>query len=160
MPSFPSLARSIIILHCFSFFVASLILALSCPDCGIKSLCMNPLFAILTMGYHAAMLLIAFRRPDDAPNLSVGYTITAYLLSCAWLGAYIAMAIILSSRAKELSFFDLRIEIPQTMGIAQKIQVMLDPLESAVIGNIAVKSTIQRRRRCNLKWKEASSPCD
>jgi len=60
-------------------------------------LCMNPLFVFLTMVYHAAMLLIAFRRPDDAPNLSVGYTITAYLLSCAWLGAYIA-------RAKELSF--------------------------------------------------------
>jgi hypothetical protein len=116
---------------------------------------MNPLFAIFTMGYHTTMLLIAFRRPDDAPNLSVGYTITAYLLSCAWLGAYIAMAIILSSRAKELSFFDLQIEIPQTMRVTQKIQIMLDPLECAIIGNIAVKSTIKSRQRRNLKLEEA-----
>jgi len=159
MPSFPSLTKSVIILHCFSFFVASLILALSCWDCGIISVCMNPLFAILTMGYHTTMLLIEFRRPDDAPNLSVGYTITAYLLSCAWLGAYIAMAIILSSRAKEMSFFDLRIEIPQTR-VTQKIQIMLDPLECVIIGNIAVKSTIKNRRRRNLESKEAPPSCN
>jgi len=157
MPPSPSLTRSINILHGFSLFIAILILILSVHDCGILSLCLNPFFAILTMGYHATMLLLAYRRPQDAPRLSIAYIIAAYLLSLAWLGAYITMAVVLSSRETEVTLFDLRILVPQTSRVTQKIQLMLDPLQCAIIGNIAIKSTIEHRQLLYHETKECTA---
>ncbi|KDR83934.1 hypothetical protein GALMADRAFT_236436 [Galerina marginata CBS 339.88] len=112
----------------------------------LPQLCLNPVFAILTMAYHITMLLLTFKRPADAPRLSIGYTIVAYLLSLAWLGAYFAMSVILSNRETEFKIFGLWVLIPQTMRVPQKIQIMLDPFECVIIGNIAIKSTMERRR--------------
>ncbi|KAF8969468.1 hypothetical protein BDZ97DRAFT_246377 [Flammula alnicola] len=151
MPIALPLATSINVLHAFSLFIAILILGMSIQDCGVLSLCLNPFFAILTMGYHSTMLLLAYKRPEDAPMLPIAYTISAYLLSLGWLGAYIAMAVVLSSRETEVHLFDCRIMIPQTLRDTQKLQIMLDALECTIIGTIAVKSTIQRLQLCKSK---------
>ena len=108
-------------------------------------LCLNPLFAIITVGYHVTMLALAFRRPDDAPVLSIGYTVWAYFLSFSWLGAYIAMAMVLSRKQKEIPLFDLRIIVPQHLRCFQNLQMMLDPLECVILGDLAIKGTIQWR---------------
>jgi len=88
--------------------------------------------------------MLAYKRPEDAPVLPVGYTIAAYLLAAAWLGAYIAMAIVLCTKAEDIPLFSVDILIPQQMRITQKIQIMLDPCESVLIGCIAIKSTVER----------------
>ena len=110
-----------------------------------RKLCLNPLFSIITVGYHVTMLALAFRRPDDAPVLSIGYTVWAYFLSFSWLGAYIAMAMVLSRKQKEIPLFDLRIIVPQHLRCFQNLQMMLDPLECVILGDLAIKGTIQWR---------------
>ena len=108
-------------------------------------LCLNPLFAIITVGYHVTMLALAYRRPDDAPVLSIGYTVWAYFLSFSWLGAYIAMAMVLSGKQREIPLFNLRIIVPQHLRCFQNLQMMLDPLECVILGDLAIKGTIQWR---------------
>jgi hypothetical protein len=110
-----------------------------------RKLCLNPLFAIITVGYHVAMLALAYKRPDDAPLLSFGYTVWAYFLSLSWLGAYIAMAMVLLGKQKEIPLFDLRIIVPQHLKYFQKLQMFLDPLECVILGDLAIKGTIQWR---------------
>ena len=116
---------------------------------------MNPILAIITMGYNTTMLLLAYKRPEDAPLLSIGYTVTAYLLSIAWLAAYTAMAILLSCRKKDAILFGFQVIVPQTFKSIQKLQIMLDPVLFALMGNVAIKSTIERRQR----WKYDESKC-
>jgi hypothetical protein len=110
-------------------------------------LCLNPLFAIITVGYHVAMLALAYRRPDDAPVLPIGYSVWAYFLSLSWLGAYIAMAMVLLGKQKEIPLFDLRIIVPQHFPLTcfQRLQMLLDPLECVILGDLAIKGTIQWR---------------
>jgi len=91
------------------------------------------------------MLALAYKRPDDAPVLSIGYTLWAYFLSLSWLSAYIAMATILSAKLKEIPLFDLRIIVPQHMRFLQRLQMMLDPVECVILGDLAIKGTIQWR---------------
>ncbi|KAF8165515.1 hypothetical protein B0H34DRAFT_689445 [Crassisporium funariophilum] len=153
-----SLTTSIIVLNGLSLFIAIVILALSIRDCGMLSLCLNPLFAIITIGYHTTILALAYKRPEEP--LPIGYTIWAYLMSLAWVGAYIAMAIVLSGRETEFPIFDIRIEIPQHMRSTQKIQTMLDPLESVIIANIAVKSTMSLRKVREDKGKGREEPIE
>ncbi|KAF8812266.1 hypothetical protein BYT27DRAFT_7335562 [Phlegmacium glaucopus] len=136
---------SVIALNIFSLLITIFILILSIQDCGILSLCLNPLFALITAGYHIVMLALAYRRPDDAPVLPIGYTVWAYFLSLSWLGAYIAMAMILSRKQSEILVFDLDVIVPRHLRNFQKLQMFLDPLECVILGNLAVKSTIQRR---------------
>ncbi|PPQ77430.1 hypothetical protein CVT25_011012 [Psilocybe cyanescens] len=93
------------------------------------------------------MLLLAYKKPEDAPILPVGYIITPYVLSLAWLGAYIAMSLVLSSRETTIQVFDLHILVPRKLWIPQKIQMMLDPLECFIISSIAIRSTIERRHQ-------------
>ncbi|KAF8914160.1 hypothetical protein CPB84DRAFT_1820076 [Gymnopilus junonius] len=145
MPSTTSLTRSINILHGVSLCVAIMILALAYQDCGILSLCLNPIFAIMAMGYDTTMLLLAYKRPEGAPRLSIGYTVAAYLLSAAWLSAFVAMSAVLSSLEAQVELFDFRILVPQTMRGPQHIQILLDALECVLMGDIAVRSTIDRR---------------
>jgi len=145
MPESSQFPLSIIALNLFSLFITICILILSIQDCGILSLCLNPLLAIITGGYHVAMLALAYRRPDDAPIISIGYTLWAYFLSLSWLGAYIAMATILSGKLKEIPLFDLRIIVPQHLWCFQRLQMMLDPVECVILGDLAIKGTIQWR---------------
>ena len=91
------------------------------------------------------MLALAYKRPNDAPVLSIGYTVWAYLLSLSWLGAYIAMAMILSRKEKEIPLFDLHIIVPCHLKASQSLQMFLDPLESVLLGDIAIRGTIQWR---------------
>jgi len=93
------------------------------------------------------MLALAYRRPDDAPVLPIGYSVWAYFLSLSWLGAYIAMAMVLLGKQKEIPLFDLRIIVPQQFSLKcfQRIQMLLDPLECVILGDLAIKGTIQWR---------------
>lgn len=110
-----------------------------------RKLCLNPLFAIITVGYHVAMLALAYRRPDDAPVLPIGYSVWAYFLSLSWLGAYIAMAMVLLGKQTEIPLFDFPIIVPQHLRCFQKLQMLLDPLECVILGDLAIKGTIQWR---------------
>jgi len=96
------------------------------------------------------MLALAYRRPDDAPVLPIGYTVWAYFLSLSWLSAYIAMAMVLSGKRKEILLFDLDVIVPRHLRIFQKLQMFLDPLECVILGDLAIKSTIQRRAKIDL----------
>jgi hypothetical protein len=145
MPESSQFPLSIIALNFFSLFIAICVLILSIQDCGILSLCLNPLFAIITVGYHVGMLALAYRRPDDAPVLPIGYSVWAYFLSLSWLGAYIAMAMVLLRKQKEIPLFDIRIIIPQHLKCFQRLQMLLDPLECVILGDLAIKGTIQWR---------------
>jgi len=145
MPESSRFSSSIIALNLFSLFITICILILSIQDCGILSLCLNPLFAIITAGYHIAMLALAYRRPDDSPLSSIACTIWAYLLSLSWLGAYIAMAMILWGKQREIPLFDLYVTVPWHMKSVQKLQMFLDPLECVILGDLAVKGTIRWR---------------
>jgi len=152
MPSDPLVStKSANILHAVSIFISIVILALAIQDCGMLSLCLNPFFAILTISYNITLFVRMYNRPEDAPILSIWYTISAYLLSLGWLGAYICMAFVLSSREKETTFFHTHIMIPQEMRDSQRVQMLLDPVEFALIGNIAVKRTIERLQLCKSK---------
>ena len=91
------------------------------------------------------MLALAYRRPDDAPALSIAYTFWAYLLALAWLLAYIAMAMILWGKEREVPIFNLLVIVPQHSRSFQKLQMFLDPLECVIFGDLAIKGTIQWR---------------
>lgn len=112
----------------------------------VEQLCLNPLLALCTIGYHSTMLLLAYNRPEGAPILPVGYLIAPYLLSLTWFGAYIAMSMLLSNRTRVIDVFHLQIVVPQTFRATQKMQIMFDPLESTLLGCIAIRSTIERRQ--------------
>jgi len=151
MPSPSQFPSSVIALNLFSLLITISILVLSIQDCGILSLCLNPLFAIITAGYHVVMLALAYRRPDDASVLPIGYTVWAYFLSLSWLGAYIAMAMVLSRKEREVLLFDLHVIVPRHLRSFQKLQMFLDPLECVILGNLAIKGTIQwRAAKINL----------
>jgi hypothetical protein len=145
MPKSLQFPRSIIALNLFSLFITICILILSIQDCGILSLCLNPLLAVITAGYHVTILALAYRHSDDAPVISIGYTLWAYFLSLSWLGAYIAMATILSWKLKEIPVFDIRINVPQHLLCFQRLQMLLDPVECVILGDLAIKGTIQWR---------------
>lgn len=100
------------------------------------------------------MLALAYRRPDDAPALPIGYTVWAYLLSLSWLGAYIAMAMIVSRKQREIPLFDLRIVVPRNLRNFQKLQMLLDPLECVILGNLAIKATIQWRAEVSMSKEQ------
>ena len=110
-----------------------------------RKLCLNPLLAIITAVYHVTILALAYRCPDDAPVISIRYTLWAYVLSLSWLGAYIAMAAILSWKLKEIPVFDLHIIVPRHLWCLQRLQMMLDPVECVILGDLAIKGTIQWR---------------
>jgi hypothetical protein len=59
------------------------------------------------------------------------------------LGAFIAMSIVLANRSKEIPIYDFRIPIPQTLRVLQKIQLMLDPVQFAVLGDLAIKLSVE-----------------
>lgn len=171
VPILPTMSTTINILHGFSLCIALLVLVMSIYDCGILSvsvyhmwpniwtiisieqLCLNPLLALFTIGYHSAMLSLAYNRPEDAPILPVGYLIAPYLLSLAWLGAYIAMSMLLANRTRTIDVFQLQILVPQTLRATQKMQVMFDPLESTILACIAIRSTIERRQMQRFQTK-------
>ncbi|PPR04068.1 hypothetical protein CVT24_010643 [Panaeolus cyanescens] len=139
----PALHKSIITLHSISLFLSIVILLLSIEDCGTLSLCLNPLFSVCTAGYHILMLGFNYKRTQNAGPWPVGWIIFCYLLSLAWLGAFIAMSIVLANRAKEIPFYDIRIPIPQTSRVSQKMQLMLDAVAFAILGDLAVKLSVE-----------------
>jgi len=100
------------------------------------------------------MLTLAYRRPDDAPVLSIAYTVWAYLLSLSWLGAYIAMAMVLWEKRREISLFDLPVIVPRDLKTFQRLQMFLDPLECVILGDLAIKGTIQWRAAKHDLFKE------
>lgn len=116
-----------------------------------SQLCLNPFFAILTISYNITLFVRTYNRPEDDSVLSIWYTISGYLLSLGWLGAYICMAFVLSSREKEMTLFRAHLTIPQNMRDSQRVQMLLDPVEFALIGNVAVKGTIERLQLCKSK---------
>ncbi|KAF9472955.1 hypothetical protein BDN70DRAFT_997900 [Pholiota conissans] len=138
-------------LHVLSFFLSILILVVSIQDCGVLSLCLNPFFAILTIAFHITMLVVVYKNPEDAQMPSIWFTMAAYLLTLGWLGAYVSMAIVLSSRETSVALFDTHIMIPQNMRDYQKFQILLDAAECVVVGTIAVKSTVTRSQMCRVK---------
>ncbi|KAF9057973.1 hypothetical protein BJ165DRAFT_1398147 [Panaeolus papilionaceus] len=139
----PALHQSIIALHSVSLFISVVILLLSIEDCGTFSLCLNPLFSVVTAGYHILMLGFNYKRTPDAGPYPMGWIIFCYILSLAWLGAFIAMSIVLANKTIEIPIYDFRIPIPQGSKFSQKFQLMMDAVAFAVLGDLAVKLSIE-----------------
>jgi len=179
------------ILHSLSVLVALLILGLTTQDAGLCSLGLNPFFAMLTIAYHAVVLALvyinnsdceAYESPPDSQKSSskkhelhpLISSCIACLLSLAWLGAYIAMAVVLATRALVLpmpaivigdtlfkgnalvytshkttfQFGTVQMAIPQTSRVNQKLQMMFSAVLCALLGDIAIRGFLERVRAC------------
>jgi hypothetical protein len=165
--------------------VASLILALATQDAGLCSLGLNPFFAMLTIAYHTVVLALIYisnyepptscqesSSPDKHELPPIINPFIACLLSLAWLGAYIAMAVVLATRALVLPIpaifvgdtlfngntlvYDghravfqigtVQLAIPQTTRVSQKIQVMFSAVICVLLGDIAMRGFLDRMR--------------
>lgn len=148
---------------------------------------LNPFFAILTIAYHTVILALIYISNHEPPTSyqesssqdkhelpSITNPFIACLLSLAWLGAFIAMAVVLATRALVLPIpaifvgetmfsgntlvYDghravfqigtVQLAIPQTTRVSQKIQVMLDAVICVLLGDIAVRGFLDRVRAC------------
>ncbi|KAF5322397.1 hypothetical protein D9619_000668 [Psilocybe cf. subviscida] len=180
------------VLHSFSMLMASLILGLAAQDAGLCSLCLNPFFAMLTIAYHTVVLALLYINHSNYESCEPSATcqqpsspkthklhplinpFIACLLSLAWLGAYIAMTVVLATRALILPmpaiFFGdtlfkgnalvynghravlqigtVQLAIPQTTRVSQKIQLMFSAVVCVLLGNIALRGLLDRVRAC------------
>lgn len=144
---------------------------------------------MLTIAYHTIVLaLIYINHPNcespatchepSSPKTHELHPLInpfiACLLSLAWLGAYIAMTIVLATRALVLPmpaiFFGdtlfkgnalvynghravlqigtVQLAIPQTTRVSQKIQLMFSAVVCVLLGNIALRGLLDRVRAC------------
>jgi hypothetical protein len=146
---------------------------------------------MLTIAYHTIILALiyinnsnyescvppSFQEPTSPENHELHPLINPFiacLLSLAWLGAYIAMAIVLATRALVLpmpaiifgdtlfkgnalvyndhkamfQFGTVQLAIPQATRVSQKIQMMFSAVVCVLLGDIAIRGLLERLRAC------------
>lgn len=107
---------------------------------------MDPAASILTIIYHSTVLLMSRHRPESPVMHSVPAIALAYLLSVIWLGAFAIMVIIAYDQEEgQINIFNLNVQFPASVRTTQQIQFMLAPMEFSLLGDIAIRSTVQRR---------------
>lgn len=141
---------------------------------------------MLTIAYHAVVLALVYIDNSDyesPPNCQKSSSnnhelhplinpCIACLLSLAWLGAYIATAVVLATRALVLPmpaivigdtlfkgnaliynghqaifrFGTVQVAIPQTLRVNQKLQMVFSAVLCALLGDIAIRGLLERVR--------------
>jgi len=140
LPSSPfPLPRSLFLITCASSLGACLILIVSMFDLGYLSMWFNPCASIVTLIYHAGVLLIARRpRVPDAPSYFSTAIFSAYLLVFAWLVAFILTTTVLASgHVGSYRVADLR-GLPANVH-SQRLQVFLTLYEMVAVAGMALK---------------------
>ncbi|KAJ7721158.1 hypothetical protein DFH07DRAFT_932888 [Mycena maculata] len=138
--------KSLLLLNCLSLGIAILTLIISLVDLGILSVWMNSSASVFTIIYHSTLLLMSRNGPESGVMHSVPAIALAYMLSVAWLGAFAVMVIIASGNdPSEINLFNSNIQFPEWAKNTQQIQFILVPTEFSLLGDIAIRSTIQRR---------------
>ncbi|KAJ7180291.1 hypothetical protein C8R43DRAFT_841251, partial [Mycena crocata] len=108
---------------------------------------MDPAVSVFTIIYHTTLLLISHNRQESSIMLSIPAVALAYLLSIAWLGAFAVMCLISygNEESTEINVFNLNIQFPKSARDTLQIQFLLAPMEFSLLGDIAIRSTVQRR---------------
>jgi hypothetical protein len=120
---------------------------------------MTPVASVFTIGYHSVLLFLSHNHPESSVMHSVPAVALAYLLSVIWLGDFAVMVIIASSseQTTELNVFNFNIMFPASARETQPIQFILAPLEFSLLGDIAIRSTVLRRKRNDINVCSSSS---
>ncbi|KAJ6628849.1 hypothetical protein B0H10DRAFT_101143 [Mycena sp. CBHHK59/15] len=141
--------KSLLLLNVLSLSLAVLTLLLSLWDLGILSLWLGPTASVLTIAYHTTVLLLTHKRPELSVMHTVPTIALAYLLSVVWLGTFAVMVIIDygNEDGGQIAVFCFNIQFPSSVRDTQQLQFILAPMETCLLGDIAIRSTIQRRSR-------------
>ncbi|KAF9534730.1 hypothetical protein CPB83DRAFT_212000 [Crepidotus variabilis] len=148
MTSSYSLTRSLIVLHSISAFFALLVTCLAIGDGGTFSIMLGPIFGTLTIAYHIISLTLICTRDyyeQEAP-LPFAFNAVAYFLSLGWLITFIVMAVMLATRVNGITVFAHRIPVVVGSTNPRKLQLLLDPLESALMLDLAIRATFHRQK--------------
>ncbi|KAJ7284021.1 hypothetical protein C8J57DRAFT_1294157 [Mycena rebaudengoi] len=138
---------SLLLLNCLSLILAFLTLAISSLDHGILSLWMNSAASILTIIYHGTLLWLSRNRPERSAMCTVPAITLAFLLSSIWLAAFAVMVIIAygTKDGGQVDVFSLNIQFPASVQDAQQVQLILVSMEFSLLGDLAIRSMLQRR---------------
>ncbi|KAJ3813914.1 hypothetical protein F5876DRAFT_34138 [Lentinula aff. lateritia] len=146
---FLTIPATIIWFHNISLLTSISIVVMSIFDYGTLSLYMNPLIGLLTIFFHASLIILTHKRPELKGMLSVEAVVFAYLLSLSWLACFVVMVYVAwKSQGK----------LPQLLGMdeafltaidnaTQRLQLMCTSLEFGLLGDLAVRSTWTRRSK-------------
>ncbi|KAJ3854520.1 hypothetical protein EV368DRAFT_36559 [Lentinula lateritia] len=146
---FLTIPATIIWFHNISLLTSISIVVMSIFDYGTLSLYMNPLIGLLTIFFHASLIILTHKRPELKGMLSVEAVVFAYLLSLSWLACFVVMVYVAwKSQGKS----------PQLLGMdeafltaidnaTQRLQLMCTSLEFGLLGDLAVRSTWARRSK-------------
>lgn len=106
---------------------------------------LSPSVALATFVYHSTLLLLKRKRPDLEGMISVPAIAAAYVLSLAWLVAFIVMVLIAYGHEAEIELFWIHANFPDGEITTQRLQLLFTSLEFSILGDFAIRSTILRR---------------
>ncbi|KAJ4497776.1 hypothetical protein C8R41DRAFT_186381 [Lentinula lateritia] len=108
---------------------------------------MNPLIGLLTIFFHASLIILTHKRPELKGMLSVEAVVFAYLLSLSWLACFVVMVYVAwksQGRSSQLLGMD-EAFLTAIDNATQRLQLMCTSLEFGLLGDLAVRSTWARR---------------
>ena len=116
-------------------------------DLGVLSLWVNPPTALITMAYHASVLLVARRkRTEEDPSYFFTIIVLAYLLAVMWLIAFIFTVMIIASWKGNYRPESLHEQgLPVTIH-TQQLQCVLTAFEFVAVGGIGLKGYLIARK--------------
>ncbi|KAJ3788698.1 hypothetical protein GGU10DRAFT_95029 [Lentinula aff. detonsa] len=134
-------------LHHISLLTSVSVVVMSIFDYGMLSLYMNPLTGLLTIFFHASLLILAHKRPELKGMISVEAVVFAYLLSLTWLACFVVMVYVAwKSQMKTIRIVGMNETFLTAIDNAtQRLQLMCTSLEFGLLGDLAVRSTWARR---------------
>lgn len=141
------LPRPLFFLTCASTIASFLLLVFSMLDLGVLSLWVNPPTALITMAYHASVLLVARRkRTEEEPSYFFTIIVLAYLLAVMWLIAFIFTVMIIASWKGNYRPESLHEQgLPVTIH-TQQLQCFLTAFEFVAVGGIGLKGYLIARK--------------
>ncbi|EAU84633.1 hypothetical protein CC1G_00152 [Coprinopsis cinerea okayama7 len=148
--------RLLVVLHVASLLTSLIVITLSFTTSASLSLWCAPVFGIMTFAYHFVLLLLAFTRPQLKPMSWAGTMAMAYILSCCWLAGYIVMIVVRlagTGGVLVLEILGTNFHFPVGHRILDKWQFVLHAAEWVLLGDLAIRTTVHRRRLLKEKGK-------
>ncbi|KAJ3865388.1 hypothetical protein EV359DRAFT_80561 [Lentinula novae-zelandiae] len=144
---YQTIPATIIWFHYISLLTSFAIVVMSIFDYGTLSLYMNPLIGLLTIFFHASLIILTHKRPELKGMLSVEAVVFAYLLSLSWLACFVVMVYVAwKSQGRSSQLFGMDEAFLTVIDNAtQRLQLMCTSLEFGLLGDLAVRSTWARR---------------
>ncbi|KAJ3921853.1 hypothetical protein F5877DRAFT_64573 [Lentinula edodes] len=144
---YQTIPATIIWFHYISLLTSISIVVMSIFDYGTLSLYMNPLVGLLTIFFHASLIILTHKRPELKGMLSVEAVVFAYLLSLSWLACFVVMVYVAwKSQGRSPQLFGMDEAFLTAIDNAtQRLQFMCTSLEFGLLGDLAVRSTWARR---------------